>query len=120
MGPVITPQSKSRVESLIATGEKQGAKILLDGRNPRIPKGEAGNFVKPTVLDAVPATSELTETEIFGPVLSLVHANDLDEALAFLERSPTAIRHRCSLQAERQRAVSAMKRRRATSASTSA
>jgi malonate-semialdehyde dehydrogenase (acetylating) / methylmalonate-semialdehyde dehydrogenase len=88
MGPVITPHSKSRVESLIATGEKQGAKILLDGRNSRIPKGEAGNFVKPTVLDAVPATSELTETEIFGPVLSLVHANDMDEALAFLERSP--------------------------------
>src|SRR6476660_2656570 len=88
MGPVITPQSKSRVETLIASGEKQGAKILLDGRNSRIPKGEAGNFVKPTVLDAVPATSELTKTEIFGPVLSLVHANDMDEALAFLERSP--------------------------------
>ncbi len=88
MGPVITPQSKSRVESLIATGEKQGAKVLLDGRNSRIPKHEAGNFVKPTVLDGVPATSELTETEIFGPVLSLVHANDMDEALAFLERSP--------------------------------
>jgi malonate-semialdehyde dehydrogenase (acetylating)/methylmalonate-semialdehyde dehydrogenase len=88
MGPVITPQSKSRVETLIATGEKQGAKILLDGRNSRIPKSEAGNFVKPTVLDAVPATSELTETEIFGPVLSLVHANDMDEALAFLEHSP--------------------------------
>src|SRR6266699_4251297 len=41
MGPVITPQSKSRVETLITTGEKQGAKILLDGRNSRIPKGEA-------------------------------------------------------------------------------
>jgi malonate-semialdehyde dehydrogenase (acetylating)/methylmalonate-semialdehyde dehydrogenase len=88
MGPVITPQSKARVETLIAKGEKQGAKILLDGRNSRVPKGESGNFVKPTVLDAVPATSELTETEIFGPVLSLVHANDMDEALAFLERSP--------------------------------
>jgi len=88
MGPVISPQSKSRVESLIAAGEKQGAKVLLDGRNSRIPRHEAGNFVKPTVLDGVPATSELTDTEIFGPVLSLVHANDLDEALAFLERSP--------------------------------
>src|SRR5947209_15500864 len=75
MGPVITPQSKSRVESLIAAGEKQGAKVLLDGRNSRIPKHEAGNFVKPTVLDNVPAISELTDTEIFGPVLSLVHAN---------------------------------------------
>jgi malonate-semialdehyde dehydrogenase (acetylating) / methylmalonate-semialdehyde dehydrogenase len=87
MGPVITPKSKSRVESLIGVGEKQGAKVLLDGRNARIPKHEAGNFVKPTVLDDVPRDSELTDTEIFGPVLSLVHANDMDEALAFLEHS---------------------------------
>src|SRR5438445_350726 len=87
MGPVITPQSKSRVESLIGVGEKQGARVLLDGRNARIPRHESGNFVKPTVLDAVPADSELADTEIFGPVLSLVHASDLDEALAFLERS---------------------------------
>ena len=75
MGPVITPQSKSRVESLIATGDKQGAKVLLDGRNAKIPKYEAGNFVKPTILDNLPATSELADTEIFGPVLSLVHAD---------------------------------------------
>jgi malonate-semialdehyde dehydrogenase (acetylating)/methylmalonate-semialdehyde dehydrogenase len=87
MGPVITAQSKSRVESLIGVGEKQGAKVLLDGRNARIPKHEIGNFVKPTVLDGVPRDSELTDTEIFGPVLSLVHANDMDEALAFLEHS---------------------------------
>jgi malonate-semialdehyde dehydrogenase (acetylating) / methylmalonate-semialdehyde dehydrogenase len=87
MGPVITPQSKARVESLIEVGEKQGAKVLLDGRNSKIPKYAAGNFVKPTVLDNVPGTSEITDTEIFGPVLSLVHASDMDEALAFLERS---------------------------------
>src|ERR1700693_1632277 len=88
MGPVITPQSKSRVETLIATGEKQGAKILLDGRNSKIPKYEAGNFVNPTILDDLPVTSDLADTEIFGPVLSLVHADGLDEALTFLERSP--------------------------------
>src|SRR6516165_2414540 len=88
MGPVITPQSKTRVESLIAEGEKQGAKIILDGRNPKIPRHEKGNFVKPTILDGVPADSELSHTEIFGPVLSMVHANDMDEALAFLERNP--------------------------------
>jgi len=87
MGPVITPQSKSRIESLIATGEKQGAKVLLDGRSRNLPKHALGNFVMPTVLDNVPATSELTDTEIFGPVLSLVHAGDMDEALAFLGRS---------------------------------
>ncbi len=87
MGPVITPQSKSRVESLIGVGERQGAKVILDGRNAKVAKYESGNFVKPTVLDDVPATSEITDTEIFGPVLSLVHANDMDQALAFLERS---------------------------------
>ncbi len=88
MGPVITRQSKDRIESLIGVGEKQGAKVLVDGRNPKIPRHERGNFVKPTILDGVPAASELSHTEIFGPVLSMVHANDMDEALAFLERNP--------------------------------
>ena len=87
MGPVISPQSKERVEALIGMGEKHGAKVLLDGRRAKVPKHETGNFVKPTILDDVPATSELTDTEIFGPVLSLVHADDMDDALAFLERS---------------------------------
>ena len=87
MGPVITRQSKARVESLIGEGEKQGAKVLLDGRGAKIPGCGEGNFVMPTVLDALPADSDLADTEIFGPVLSLVHANDLDDALAFLERS---------------------------------
>jgi malonate-semialdehyde dehydrogenase (acetylating)/methylmalonate-semialdehyde dehydrogenase len=88
MGPVITPQSKARIESLIGDGERRGAKVLVDGRNPKIPKHEAGNFVKPTILDGLPATDALACTEIFGPVLSLIHANDMDEALEFLERSP--------------------------------
>jgi len=87
MGPVITPQSKSRIESLIGVGEKQGAKVVVDGRNARIAKHETGNFVKPTILDGLPPSSELVDTEIFGPVLSLIHANDMDEALAFLEHS---------------------------------
>jgi malonate-semialdehyde dehydrogenase (acetylating) / methylmalonate-semialdehyde dehydrogenase len=87
MGPVITPQSKSRVESLIEAGTREGAKLLLDGRQAKSVGGANGNFVKPTVLDALPANSELADTEIFGPVLSLVHANTLDDAMAFLERS---------------------------------
>ncbi|MGH9497240.1 MAG: CoA-acylating methylmalonate-semialdehyde dehydrogenase [Candidatus Sulfotelmatobacter sp.] len=87
MGPVITPQSRERVEHLIGVGEKQGAKVLLDGRNTKISKHESGNFVKPTILDNMPATSDLADTEIFGPVLSLVHADSMDEAIAFLERS---------------------------------
>jgi malonate-semialdehyde dehydrogenase (acetylating)/methylmalonate-semialdehyde dehydrogenase len=86
MGPVITQESKQRIESLIAKGKQQGASILLDGRLPETGSTQ-GHFVKPTVLDNLPADSDLTDTEIFGPVLSLVHANDMDEALTFLERS---------------------------------
>jgi malonate-semialdehyde dehydrogenase (acetylating)/methylmalonate-semialdehyde dehydrogenase len=88
MGPVITRDSKSRVESLIGKGQKDGAKVLLDGRNAHIANCDSGNFVKPTILDGLPSTSEVANTEIFGPVLSLVHANDIDEAIDFLSRSP--------------------------------
>jgi malonate-semialdehyde dehydrogenase (acetylating)/methylmalonate-semialdehyde dehydrogenase len=88
MGPVITPISKNRINDLVGKGANDGAKVVLDGRNPRISRYESGNFVKPTILDGVPASSELTHTEIFGPVLSLVHANDLDEAMSFLSRTP--------------------------------
>jgi malonate-semialdehyde dehydrogenase (acetylating) / methylmalonate-semialdehyde dehydrogenase len=88
MGPLITPQSKRRIETLIGEGAKSGAKVLVDGRDAKIPSYEHGNFVKPTVLDGVPADGELAHTEIFGPVLSLVHAKDLDEAMAFLDKNP--------------------------------
>jgi malonate-semialdehyde dehydrogenase (acetylating)/methylmalonate-semialdehyde dehydrogenase len=88
MGPVISKESKQRVESLIAAGVAEGAKPIVDGRNPKIPNGEGGNFIKPTILDGVPLTSKLTHTEIFGPVLSLVHADSIDEAMKFLHNSP--------------------------------
>lgn len=87
MGPVINRESRARIESLVETGVNEGAKVLLDGRNSRIAHYESGNFVKPTILDDVPATSTLADTEIFGPVLSLVHADSLDKALEFLEHS---------------------------------
>src|ERR1700731_2912692 len=88
MGPVITRQSKERVQNLIGVGARDGAKVVLDGRNPKVAKYEAGNFVSPTVLDDVPAGSELTNTEIFGPVLSLVHASNMDDAMDIVARSP--------------------------------
>ena len=88
MGPVITKESKHRIESLINAGVGEGAKPILDGRGAKIPKYEAGNFVKPTILDGLPSTSRLARTEIFGPVLSLIHANSIDEAMEFLGHSP--------------------------------
>ena len=88
MGPVISKESKQRVESLIAAGVAEGAKPIVDGRNAKIPNAEGGNFIKPTILDGVPLTSKLTHTEIFGPVLSLVHADSIDDAMKFLHNSP--------------------------------
>jgi malonate-semialdehyde dehydrogenase (acetylating)/methylmalonate-semialdehyde dehydrogenase len=87
MGPVITKESKTRIEGWIAQGAKDGASILLDGRSTNGTSGN-GNFLKPTLLDNVPASSALSTTEIFGPVLSLVHANSLEDGLEILARSP--------------------------------
>lgn len=88
MGPVITRESKARVERLIAEGASEGANVLLDGRGAKISKYEKGNFVRPTILDNVPAGSEISKTEIFGPVLSVTHAQTIDEATDILSQSP--------------------------------
>ena len=86
MGPVITHASRERVLSLIGQGSDQGAKPIVDGRRENA-NGHAGSFLGPTVLDGLPATSSLMETEIFGPVLSVVHAETVEEAIAIIERS---------------------------------
>jgi malonate-semialdehyde dehydrogenase (acetylating)/methylmalonate-semialdehyde dehydrogenase len=88
MGPVMSKESKQRVESLIATGIGDGAKPIVDGRNLKVASYENGNFLNPTILDGVPASSALANTEIFGPVLSLIHANSIDEAIEFIRKSP--------------------------------
>jgi len=88
MGPVITPESKARIEGLIAKGASEGAQTLLDGRSGNGAGNGKGNFLKPTILDNVPATSSLSTTEIFGPVLSLVPAKTIEEGMEILSRSP--------------------------------
>jgi malonate-semialdehyde dehydrogenase (acetylating) / methylmalonate-semialdehyde dehydrogenase len=85
MGPVISPQSRDRIESLIGGGVQEGGRALLDGRQNK-PAGP-GAFLGPTVLTDVPVTSSLGETEIFGPVLTLHSASGLDDALATLSSS---------------------------------
>ena len=84
MGPVISQASKNRVEKLIAKGVSEGAKVLLDGRNGAIPGFEKGNFLKPTILEDVNLGGELINTEIFGPVMSLVKMDSMDDALQFI------------------------------------
>ena len=87
MGPVITPESKVRVEGLMEKGMAEGARLLLDGRNASIPGYEKGNFIKPTILENVPIDGELIATEIFGPVMSLVHLENIDQAIDFVNRN---------------------------------
>ena len=84
MGPVITPDSKERIEGLIATGVQEGANLILDGRNASISGYEAGNFVKPTILDNVALDGEVVKTEIFGPVMSLIPMDTIDQAVDFV------------------------------------
>jgi malonate-semialdehyde dehydrogenase (acetylating)/methylmalonate-semialdehyde dehydrogenase len=81
MGPVISAESKARIEALIAKGEREGARLLLDGRGQKVKDYEDGFFVFPTILDNVPPLGEIARTEIFGPVLSLMHAGSIDEAI---------------------------------------
>jgi malonate-semialdehyde dehydrogenase (acetylating)/methylmalonate-semialdehyde dehydrogenase len=70
-----------RVEQLIGLGVKEGAGVPVDGRGTVVKGYERGTFVKPTILSDVPIGSEIAKTEIFGPVLSLMHVNSIDEAI---------------------------------------
>ncbi len=88
MGPVITKQSQERIENSIAKGISQGATALLDGRKASITGYEGGSFVNPTVLDGLPWSSDLTTTEIFGPVLSLNNVAELDQAIEIINSNP--------------------------------
>jgi malonate-semialdehyde dehydrogenase (acetylating) / methylmalonate-semialdehyde dehydrogenase len=88
MGPVISPASKQRIERLIDSGIQQGGKVLLDGRSTESEAANGGNaFIKPTILTNIDSENSLTDTEIFGPVLSMKPTRDLDEAIDVLSAS---------------------------------
>jgi malonate-semialdehyde dehydrogenase (acetylating)/methylmalonate-semialdehyde dehydrogenase len=86
MGPVITAESKTRIERLIAQGVSEGANLLLDGRNPSISGYDNGNFLAPTILENVALDKELIKTEIFGPVMSLISMKTIEDAIKFVNR----------------------------------
>ena len=84
MGPVITAESKTRIEGLIQTAVDEGARPLVDGRGASIPGYPRGYFVKPTVLDGLDLGGEVARSEVFGPVLGLMRVADIDEAVALV------------------------------------
>ncbi len=82
MGPVITPQSKARIQGLVQRGIDEGASLLVDGREATIEGYENGNFLCPTILENVPQNGEVFRTEIFGPVMGIMYVDTLEQAIA--------------------------------------
>ena len=88
LGPVISQAAKERIEGYITEAEAQGAKVLVDGRGATVAGAEGGYWVGPTILDFVRPDMRIAQEEIFGPVLAIVRAPDVDEAIAIENRSP--------------------------------
>jgi len=84
MGPVITPQSKARIQGLIQKGLDEGAEMVLDGRNPTISGYEAGNFLRPTIISDLPVGGTIARTELFGPVLGIMKVETVEDAIALV------------------------------------
>jgi len=88
LGPVISREAKERIERYVTEAERAGATVLLDGRNTVVPGREAGFYVGPTVLDNVRPDMAIAKDEVFGPVLAIVRAGDVDQALTIENASP--------------------------------
>ena len=88
MGPVITPASKERIERIVGEAQQDGAAVVLDGRDLVVKDHEDGFFVGPTILDKVQRTMSAYEEEIFGPVLVVVRAESLEEAIEIINANP--------------------------------
>lgn len=88
LGSVISKQAKDRIEKYITEAESQGATILVDGRNAMVKGKEDGYYVGPTVIDHVTPDMSVAREEIFGPVISIIRAKDIDEALSIENANP--------------------------------
>ena len=88
MGPVITAQHRDRVAAYIDAGIAQGATLVLDGRGLQVPGHQNGFFIGPTIFDRVSPDMTIYRDEIFGPVLVVLRANSLDEALELVNQNP--------------------------------
>ena len=88
LGAVISKESKEKIEKYITEAEQQGAKILVDGRNATVEGKENGTYVGPTVIDYVKPGMAVAKEEIFGPVISIMRTDTLDEAIAIENGNP--------------------------------
>ncbi|MBA1274040.1 CoA-acylating methylmalonate-semialdehyde dehydrogenase [Stutzerimonas azotifigens] len=84
VGPLVSCAALDRVSSLIERGQQEGATLELDGRNPSVAGYESGNFIGPTIFSGVTTEMSIYREEIFGPVLCVMHAATLDDAIALI------------------------------------
>jgi malonate-semialdehyde dehydrogenase (acetylating)/methylmalonate-semialdehyde dehydrogenase len=88
VGPLVSCAAYDRVNSLIERGEADGAKLVLDGRKPTVPGYEKGNFVGPTIFTGVKPGMTIYDQEVFGPVLCIADAENIDEAIDLINSNP--------------------------------
>jgi len=88
VGPVVSRAAKARVLSLIDAGVKEGATLVLDGRDVKVPGYDTGNFIGPTIFADVKTDMSIYTNEIFGPVLVVLTADTLDDAIALVNANP--------------------------------
>jgi malonate-semialdehyde dehydrogenase (acetylating)/methylmalonate-semialdehyde dehydrogenase len=88
VGPVISTRAKVRVLDLIDSGVEQGAELLLDGREVQVPGYEQGNFVGPTIFNQVTTNMRIYKEEVFGPVLAIMQADTLEQAIELINANP--------------------------------
>src|SRR5207237_1359731 len=88
IGPVISREAKERIESYITEAEQQGAKVLVDGRGYVVPGKEDGYYVGPTLIDNVKPEMRIAQEEVFGPVMVIIRADNVDEAIRVQNKSP--------------------------------
>lgn len=81
VGPMISPEAKQRAFDLVESGVRQGARLLLDGRNVQVKGYPNGNWMGPTILDNVTTDMDCYKEEIFGPVLVCLKAETIDEVI---------------------------------------
>lgn len=88
LGPLVSPDAYKRVTGFIERGTQEGAKLELDGRDVKVPGYDNGNFVGPTIFSGVKPEMSIYDQEIFGPVLCVMYADTLDEAIAMTNANP--------------------------------
>ena len=88
IGPVISAEARARIVAYINDAEAQGARVIVDGRNVKVPGHEEGFFLGPTIVDYVKPEMKIAHDEVFGPVLVIIRTSDVDQAIAIENASP--------------------------------